>query len=176
MKRTEWSRVLPASIRRSRGLAVSLMALALLTIGHSAALGAPPQRVSKATVTKPTPTVVTPSVRPHRVIAYYFHTTYRCPSCKAIEAYSHDAIQSAFADQLKDGRLVWKVVNIETEGNEHFAKDYRLYTKSLILVNENRGKPAEWKNLEKVWELLRDKEAFFRYVQNETRSYLDPRS
>jgi hypothetical protein len=176
MKRSAWSCVLTAGIALSRGLVVSLMALALLTIGNSAALAAAPQRVSKATLTKPTPTLVTPSVRPHRVIAYYFHTTYRCPSCKAIEAYSHDAIQSAFADQLKDGRLVWKVVNIETEGNEHFAKDYRLFTKSLILVNENRGKPAEWKNLEKVWELLRDKEAFFRYVQNETRSYLDPRS
>ncbi len=35
--------------------------------------------------------------RPHRVIAYYFHTTYRCASCRAIEAYSREAIESAFA-------------------------------------------------------------------------------
>ena len=173
MSRTEWSLVPAAGPRRARGLAVSLTVLALLAIGGPAALAAPPKAPRAA---KPLPTVVTPSVRPHRVIAYYFHTTYRCASCRAIEAYSHEAIESAFADQLKDGRLVWKVVNVETEGNEHFVKDYGLYTKSLVLVNENRGKPAEWKNLEKVWQLLRDKEDFLRYVQDETRSYLEPRS
>jgi hypothetical protein len=120
--------------------------------------------------------VVTPSVHPHRVIAYYFHTTYRCASCRAIEAYSREAIESAFADQLKDGRLVWKVINLEVKGNEHFVKDYGLYTKSLVLVSETRGKPAEWKNLEKVWQLLQDKSKFLRYVQEETRSYLGPSS
>ena len=176
MTRSAWSRIVAVGVSRRRGLAVALVALAVLAMGVPAVQGAGPQRASRATVTKPEPTVVTPSPRPHRVIAYYFHTTYRCPSCKAIEAYSHDAIKSAFASELKDGRLVWKVVNIETPGNEHFAKDYALYTKSLILVHEDRGKPAEWKNLAKVWELLRDKQAFFRYVQDETRAYLDPSS
>jgi hypothetical protein len=118
------------------------------------------------------PTFVTPGVHPHRVIAYYFHTTYRCASCRAIEAYSREALQAAFTNELRDGRVVWKVVNIETKGNEHFAKDYRLYTKSLVLVNEARGRRTEWKNLEKVWQLLQDKPAFLRYVQDETRAYL----
>ena len=122
------------------------------------------------------PTIVTPSVRPHRVIAYYFHTTYRCASCRSIEAYSHEAIESAFADEIRDGRLVWKVVNIEVKGNEHFAKDYSLYTKSLVLVNEVRGKPAQWKNLADVWKLLQDKPRFLRYVQDEVRGALTQRS
>jgi hypothetical protein len=39
-----------------------------------------------------------------------------------------------------------------------------------------RGKPAEWKNLEKVWQLLQDKPKFLRYVQDETRGYLTERS
>jgi len=119
---------------------------------------------------------VTPSVRSHRVIAYYFHTTYRCASCRAIEAYSREAIETAFAEQLKDGRLVWRTVNTEVKGNDHFVKDYNLYTKSLVLVNEVRGKPAQWKNLEKVWQLLQDKTRFLRYVQDETRAYLSVRS
>jgi hypothetical protein len=118
------------------------------------------------------PAFVTPTVLPHRVIAYYFHTTYRCASCRSIEAYTREAIESAFADALKGGRLVWKVVNIETKGNEHFVKDYKLYTKSVIVVNEVRGKRNEWKNLEKVWLLLREKEKFQRYVQDEVRAYL----
>jgi hypothetical protein len=121
-------------------------------------------------------TVMTPSARPHRVIAYYFHTTARCASCRAIEANSREALESAFANEIKDGRLLWKVVNVDIKGNEHFVKDYGLYTKSVVLVNEVRGKPAEWKNLEKVWQLLQDKPRFIRYVQDATRSYLTERS
>ena len=118
------------------------------------------------------PTVVAPSERPHRVVAYYFHTTVRCVSCRAIEAYSQEAIASAFAEEIKDGRLVWQVVNVEVTGNEHFIQDYQLYTKSLVIVHEVRGKATEWKNLEKVWQLVQDKPRFLRYVQDEMRGYL----
>jgi len=118
------------------------------------------------------PTRVAPSARPHRVVAYYFHTTVRCTSCRAIEAYSQEAIASAFAEEIKDGRLVWRVVNIEVPGNEHFIQDYQLYTKSLVIVHEVQGERTEWKNLEKVWQLVQDKPRFVRYVQDEMRGYL----
>jgi len=155
-------------------VAFVVLAAAVICVGilHSPSLAETAGKEAAAEA----PTVVTPSVRPHRVIAYYFHTTSRCASCRAIEAYSREAIESAFADEIKDGRLLWKVVNIEVQGNEHFVKDYSLYTKSLVLVNEVRGKPAEWKNLEKVWQLLLDKPKFLRYVQDETRGYLTERS
>ena len=153
---------------------VCVLALGVAGAGmlHSATLAETPRKE----VAVEAPTIVTPSVRPHRVIAYYFHTTSRCPSCRAIEAYSHEAIESAFAEQIKDGRLVWRVVNIEVKGNEHFVKDYGLFTKSLVIVDEVRGKPAQWKNLEKVWQLLQDKPKFLRYVQDEMRGYLAERS
>jgi len=109
----------------------------------------------------------------HRVVAYYFHTTYRCASCRKIEDYAHRAIDTGFAQELADGRLVWRVVNVETEGNEHFAKDYQLYTKSVVLSDERSGREVRWKNLPKVWELLGDEAGFVDYVQTETRSYLD---
>lgn len=158
----------------NRLIASGALAIALVGMGalHSGSYATPPRK----TVAVEPPTTVTPSVRPHRVIAYYFHTTYRCASCRAIEAYSREAIETAFAEQIKDGRLIWRVVNIEVKGNEHFAKDYNLYTKSLVLVNEVHGKPTQWKNLEKVWQLLRDKDQFLRYVQDETRTYLAART
>lgn len=165
------------SARRASSLANALFAAALLASLVCAAAGV--SREVAAAAAKPSaeaPTVVTASPHAHRVIAYYFHTTYRCTSCRAIEAFAKEAIDSAFAAELRDGRLVWRVVNIETKGNEHFAKDYKLYTKSVVLVNEVRGKPAQWKNLEKVWQLLQDKPGFLRYVQQETRGYLAERS
>jgi hypothetical protein len=155
-----------------RGLACIASIVVAGVLAGAANTAAPPK--ATAAESAPAPTVVTPSVRPHRVIAFYFHTTARCASCRAIEAYSREALESAFADELRDGRLTWQVVNVEVKGNEHYVKDYGLYTKSLVLVNEVRGKPAQWKNLEKVWQLLQDKPAFLRYVQGEARTYLAP--
>jgi len=149
------------------------LTVALFAAGITAAA---PATTAKNEAASEQPTLITPSLLPHRVIAYYFHTTYRCASCRTIEAYSREAIETAFANEIKDGRLVWKVVNVEVKGNEHFVKDYGLYTKSLVLVNEVRGKRVQWKNLEKVWQLLQDRDKFLRYVQDETRGYLAARA
>lgn len=151
--------------------AAAIVAIALAAFAVPAA-PAPPAPAPKAGAAAEAPTIVTPSALPHRVVAFYFHTTYRCATCRAIEAYSREAIESAFADDIAAGRLLWKTVNIEVKGNEHYAKDYKLYTKSLVLVNEVRGRKAEWKNLEKVWQLVQDKPKFQRYVLDETRAYL----
>jgi len=106
---------------------------------------------------------------PDRVIAYYFHTTYRCASCRNIEKYTWEALDSGFPVDLADGHLVWRVVNIEEQGNEHFVKDYQLFTKSVVLVDERTG---DWKNLPKVWQLLGDPNEFIRYIQTETKDFL----
>jgi|GEM_PF-603039 len=115
-----------------------------------------------------------PSKLSHKVIAYYFHGKFRCPSCKKIEAYAREAIegQGGFADLIKSGDLEWRVVNVEEPGNEHFIKDFQLYTKSLIIVDIRDGEQKQWKNLAKVWELLYDKEAFVNYVRDEIKAYL----
>jgi len=110
--------------------------------------------------------------KPPKVIAYYFHTTFRCVTCRTIEAFSREAIEQAFGDALKNGKLEWRLVNVEERANRHFIQDYRLFTKSLILVKMKDGKQAEWKNLSRVWELVRRKDAFLRYVQDEVRAYL----
>jgi len=47
-------------------------------------------------------------------------------------------------------------VNINGEGNFHYVKDYKLYTKSGIISEEVNGKEVRWGNLEKIWEYLRD--------------------
>lgn len=108
----------------------------------------------------------------HRVIAYYLHTSYRCASCRKLEAFATEAIQQGFADELKDGRLVFQIVNVEEKGNEHFVQDYKIFTKSVVLVDERSGRQVTWKNLQKVWELLGNKEQFLRYLREETSAYL----
>ena len=105
------------------------------------------------------------------VIAYYFHGTRRCPTCRKLEAYSQEAIASGFSDDLKDGRLVWRVVNVDMPENEHFVREYSLTTKSVVLVAVNGGREGRWKNLSRIWDLVGDKAAFITYVQGEVKSF-----
>ncbi len=107
-----------------------------------------------------------------KVIAYYFHGTRRCASCRKIEAYSVEAIEMGFADDLKGGTLEWQVINIDEDANKHYIKEYQLYTKSVILSHVKDGKEVAWKNLDKVWTLLGNKQDFVDYVQAETRTFM----
>lgn len=112
------------------------------------------------------------SVKDTHVIAYYFHGTFRCPTCRKLEQYSKETIETNFKDVLASGRLEFKVVNVEDKGNEHYAKDYRLYTKSLILSLVKDGKEIKSENLTKIWEYVGNKQKFIDYVKVEVENFL----
>ncbi len=113
-----------------------------------------------------------PKAGTHKVIAYYFHTNTRCSTCMKIEAYSKEAIEQGFPEELKKGVLEMRIVNYENPANRHYIKDYKLVSKSLVLVNTVNGKQTEWTNLKLVWQLTGRKDAFLNYVRKEVRSYL----
>lgn len=149
-------------------LLVAGIALAMVALAGSPAPTAPQQSA-------PSPSQETAEGN-HVVRVYYFHTTQRCASCKKIEAWSDAAIRAAFESALGAGSLEWEVVNIDDPLNRHFVDDYKLYTKSLIVVDRVNGQQTRWKNLEKVWQLLQSEAAFRQYVQGEVRAYLEQRS
>lgn len=103
-----------------------------------------------------------------KTVVYYFHGNMRCSSCKKIEAYTREAIQSGFAEALKNGNLELKVINVEQSGNDHYVEDFQLYSRSVVLERRSGNKQQEWKNLDQVWSLIRDKTAFMQYIQEQT--------
>ncbi|MBN2190584.1 MAG: hypothetical protein JW728_05155 [Candidatus Aureabacteria bacterium] len=107
-----------------------------------------------------------------KVIAYYFHGSYRCPTCNNMEKYSREAIETNFKDALSSGKLEFSPVNVEERGNEHFAEDYKLYTKALILSSVMDGREIRYKNLDKIWQLARNKQKFIDYVTDEVNEFM----
>lgn len=107
-----------------------------------------------------------------KVIVYYFHGTFRCPTCTAMEKYSREAVEMNFQEALAKGELEFKEVNVEERGNEHFVNDYQLYTKALILSLVKDGKEIKSKNLDRIWQLARNKEKFIEYVAGELRDFV----
>ena len=157
-------------------LPILLLAIALtaMTGADSSRTAAIPNLEGKpvvpAAATSDSSKASVPSV--HQVLAYYFHGIRRCSNCIKIESYTKEAIDSAYGAALKDSSLVWRVVNTDEEANNHFLNDYQLYTKSVILVDMHDGKQVRWKNLEKVWEHLGDKEAFKKYIRDEVALFM----
>ncbi len=106
------------------------------------------------------------------VVAYYFHGTFRCSTCHKLEQYSKETIETSFKDALASGKLEFKAINVDDRDNEHFVDDYQLYTKSLILSLVKNGKEITSKNLDKIWEYVRDKQRFSDYVTEEVSGFL----
>lgn len=107
-----------------------------------------------------------------RLVVYYFMTTYRCPSCHFIEETTRKAIDESFADEIKSGRMIFTMINVEEKGNERFADYYKLYTKTVILSDTRDGRETRWTNLDKVWQLIGNEQRFKAYIVKEVKSYL----
>jgi hypothetical protein len=108
-----------------------------------------------------------------RLIVYYFHGAFRCPNCRNIEAYAHEAIAEGFMAEVALGQIEWKVVDFEQSNNQRFAKDFKLVAPSVVLVDMRGGVRKRWKNLPEVWELADDKPAYIAFIQNEVRAFLN---
>jgi len=107
------------------------------------------------------------------VTVTYFHGDRRCVTCNKLEKYSSSAVHEHFADQLAAGGLVWQVTNYDEAGNEHYVDDYSLPYQSLVLQEYVDGKPGEWVNLNKIWDLVNDEAAFDEYVRAELVAFLE---
>ncbi len=113
---------------------------------------------------------------PAKVVAYYFHGNMRCATCRKIEALTTEAIQMGFADDVKNGRVELKVINVEEPANEHYVQDYQLAARSIVVARYEGENQKDWKRLDAVWRLTGDKEAFIRLVQDETTALLKSKS
>lgn len=102
-------------------------------------------------------------------LVYYFHANARCGACRTIEAYAHETVTTRFRSELRARRLEWRAVNVEQPANRHFIRDFRLYTRSLVVVDANDL--GRFKVLERVWQLVGDKAAFQKYVEQEIRAF-----
>jgi hypothetical protein len=150
-------------------LAIGLMWVGGYLLAHA---GEAPAIQSNSTEVSPVASDSVAAV-PHKVIAYYFHGNVRCATCRRIEAFTRESIDSVFATDLKKGTLEFRAVNIDSAVNKHYIGDYQLYTRSVILSDLHKGTQARWKNLDKVWMLSGNKGEFTKYIQSEVTAYLD---
>ena len=129
--------------------------------------------VASSETTRPQQPSTPPGREASTVYVTYFHTTARCLSCLKIEELTNATMTTRLADAVAGKKLVWRLVNTDEAPNAHFVKDYGLYIKSVVVSEVKGGKEVRWKNLDQVWHLLGDPEAFQGYVEREVRAFLE---
>ncbi len=111
-----------------------------------------------------------------QIFVYYFHGDVRCPTCHKLENYARQAVQSGFSEEMQSGLIVWKEVNVDRAENAHFIGDYQLVTKAVILSEVAEGREIRWKNLDQIWNLVGDQEAYIKYIQTHLQTFLEEAS
>jgi len=101
----------------------------------------------------------------NQLIVYYFHGDKRCPTCHKLETYAKEGLDAYFADEIASKKIVWKVLNVDRTENSHFIQDYKLVTKSVVLSEVANGKEVRWKNLDQIWQKVRDKDNYLQYIR-----------
>lgn len=75
-----------------------------------------------------------------RVEVIYFHGKQRCATCVAIEENARGIVETEFADELKNGAVVFKTVDIATAEGEKIADEYEVSWSSLYVNEWKDGK------------------------------------
>lgn len=109
-----------------------------------------------------------------KLVVYCFHRTVRCTTCLRAEAYTNEALEAGFAEQLADGRIEFQAVDVEQPENRHFVKEYDAIGAAVVLVQLHDGQTLRWENLVDAIRLLDEKELFVSRVQDRVRAFLDP--
>ncbi len=69
---------------------------------------------------------------------YYFHVTRRCMTCKTVEAETGKAINEYFPEKVKDGTIVYKVLNLEEGDNEKIAEGLGVSGQTLLVKHGDK--------------------------------------
>jgi hypothetical protein len=108
---------------------------------------------------------------PCRVTATYFHTTFRCRTCRQIEERARTVVMDDLGNEVRAGRLAWRAINMQRE--REFIAQFELDRPTLILTRAVGEEIVEWTALHDTWTLLASRVGFASYVREHVEEYLE---
>lgn len=86
------------------------------------------------------------SVNDDYVEVIYFYGKKRCITCVAIETLTQDVLENEFTDEMKNGKVVFKKIDLSTKEGEKLAYKYEVAWSSLF-INKIKGKKEKVNNM-----------------------------
>ena len=142
----------------------------ILATGMLSACGSPSPEEASNPIPDTSPN--TSSIPVERVEVVYFHRTQRCNSCVYAEGGTRYTLETYFEDELANGRVIFKVYNVEDEENATIVKKYDAYTSSLF-INTIRNGTDYIEEVTEIWMVLGNDEAFVDTVKSKVERSLN---
>lgn len=73
-----------------------------------------------------------------KVEVYYFHYTRRCATCNAVESVTKETLNEYYSDEMKDGKIVFRSVNLDNDDSDAIAQTLKVSGQSLLFVSGNK--------------------------------------
>ena len=70
-----------------------------------------------------------------KVEVFYFHLTRRCVTCQAVENVSREAVSEIYADEIKQGKVIFRALNIEDKETEPEAERAKATGQCLLVIS-----------------------------------------
>lgn len=170
----EWNVSLYQSVDiENRMVTTQLSHLTHFVLMASVEKGAPvtpsiiPEPVSPATPIAPdTPPIPEPpAIQADRVELVYFHRAQRCASCIYAEDGVRYTLQTYFEEELANSIISFEVYDLGEEENAAVIEKYGAYTSSLF-INVIRGDTNNIEEVNEIWLVVGDNDAFVETVKN----------
>jgi hypothetical protein len=116
-----------------------------------------------------------PAATAAEVVVTFFTEAVPCKVTAKVEGLCRQAVEAAFATELKSGALVYRVLSTESPENEHYLDEYDIGSKALVVARQENGKDAEFVPCHDIWIMIEEPKELADYVQKPIRDYLAKR-
>ena len=109
-----------------------------------------------------------PDDLPQALVVFCFHGNDQVRKAGKMQRWTKELLDKSFSEELKTGRLQWRIVNYEEPNNAHYVKKYHLANATIVVDDGRPGNPGVATNYEpKAWSLIDNKAAFLDYFREE---------
>jgi hypothetical protein len=97
-----------------------------------------------------------------KVEVYYFHYSRRCNTCVSVENNAKQAMETLYANELKNGTYLFQSVNLDEESSKALADKLKIGGQTLMVVSGTKSIDItdkaflNAKNTEKMQELVKN--------------------
>jgi disulfide oxidoreductase YuzD len=122
-------------------------------------------------MTKNKPEEIAEEKKADKVQIFMFHATARCATCIAIGRLTKETVEEFFSEELKEGKIEFKEINIDLVENEELAKKFQVSGSTLKInsIYDNKDHISEDVN---VWRLTSNSDNFKKYLKDKINNIL----
>ena len=109
---------------------------------------------------------------PNQIEVIDFYGTHRCVTCKEMEANTKYTVDTYFSDEQKNGKIVFKTINVDDDKNIKIAENFEAAGTALFLNVIKNGKETHIDLTDFGFAKAHDKEIFSKELKTKIASEL----